>query len=100
METIKIGGIDYVVKYEEIECADGIQFGSVRYDKTEIVINDVKVTKQKQDQTLMHELIHAMLHEVGLDELSNDEVVVNQIGIILYQVLKDNDFSWLRKQGH
>lgn len=97
MDSIKIGGITYAIKREEIECNNGIQFGEIDYGKTQITINDVKVVRQKQDQTLMHEMIHAIMHEAGLDELNNDETVVNQLGIVLYQVLKENDFGWLKE---
>lgn len=97
MNSVKIGGITYTIKREEIECHNGIQFGEVNYGTTQITINNVKVNEQKQEQTLMHEMVHAMMHEAGLDELSNDEVIVNQLGILLYQVLKENDFSWLNK---
>ena len=58
-----------------------------------IEIND-KIHKTRQDQTLVHELTHAMFFEAGLED---EEDLVNRLGLILYQVLKDNDFSWLRR---
>lgn len=44
---------------------------------------------QRTQQTLIHELVHAMLYEVGNDDY-NSENLVNPLGNILYQVIKDN----------
>lgn len=96
MEVIKIGGITYKVNYKEIEESSGGLFGEVFYDKAEININNHNIVEQKQAQTLIHEMTHAIFHEAGLDELNNEEEVVNDIALILHQVLKDNDFSWMR----
>ena len=96
MEKLKVGGIEYRIERKELEAADGVQFGWCRCDKVLIEIND-RINEQKQEQTLIHELTHAMFHECGLDELDNEEGIVNRLSIVLYQVLKDNDFSWLNK---
>ncbi|MCF6161892.1 hypothetical protein [Furfurilactobacillus milii] len=47
---------------------------------------------QRTQQTLIHELVHAMLYEVGNDDY-NSENLVNPLGNVMYQVIKDNDLK-------
>jgi len=50
------------------------------------------MSRDKKEQTLLHEMLHACFNEAGFDE--QDEDVVNRLGIVLYQVLKDNNLSF------
>lgn len=97
MDKIKVGGIEYTVERKELEASEGVQFGWCRCDKALIEIND-RINEQKQEQTLIHELTHAMFHECGLDGRDDEEDIVNRLSIVLHQVLKENDFSWLRDE--
>lgn len=47
----------------------------------------------KKEQTFVHELLHACFNEAGFNE--QDEDMINRVGVMLYQVLKDNylDFN-------
>ena len=99
LETVKVGAIKYEVVLDELEGDDGVQLGWCRYDKCKIEINNHRnINIQKQHQTFVHELTHAIMHEAGLGFGDDEERVVNHIGLVLYQVLKDNDFSWLGKE--
>lgn len=93
LEKIKVGGIYYDIEYKELLSESDTQLGWCRYDKARIEINNT-VNEQVQEQTLIHELTHAMFNEAGID-IENEEDVVNKMGLILHQVLQDNDFSFI-----
>lgn len=94
-KTIKIGGLIYEIeKVEDLdrfELSEGL-IGMIYYQETKIRI-DEKLPKQLLDSTLIHELTHGILNEAGYSE--QDEQMVDRVGRVLYQVLKDNDFSFL-----
>lgn len=97
LEKVKVGGIDYDVSVKDLSSFDqpnSFMMGKHHEMNTSIEISD-KLSKQKRDQTFIHELLHAVVCESGL-ELDDEETVVNQMGLVLYQILKDNDFSFIR----
>lgn len=95
METVKIGGLIYTIsKKADLQGKDG-PWGQIRYKTQEIELDD-SLSEQLEDQTLIHEMTHGILVEAGYTEHEEDQA--NRIGLILYQVLKDNDFSWLHNK--
>lgn len=93
LDKIKVAGIDYDVVLKDLSTRndDEIQLGFCIYSENKIEIND-QVHVERQKQTLIHEMMHAIFQEAGIED---DEDIVNRLGLVLYQVLKDNDFSWL-----
>ena len=96
IDKIKVGGIVYDVEFNELDAESGIQLGWCNYAKSKFEINNHNVSVQKQEQTIVHEMTHAIIHEGGLDFGDDEERIVNHISLTLHQVLKDNDFGWLR----
>lgn len=100
LESIKVGGITYKVELKDLSTrndeASGKQLGWCVYDEDKIEINE-KLTQPRIEQTLIHELVHAIMYEAGLEQ---DEDMVNRIGLVLHQVLKDNDFGWLQEKEY
>ena len=96
VEEIKIGGIDYTVDFlnlsSRLDETHGMSMGFCVFDKNLIEVNE-NIHIERQKQTIIHEMVHAMFFEIGIDQ---DEDTVNRLGIILHQVLKDNDFSWVK----
>lgn len=97
LDKIKVGGIDYTVSIEDLsDFNNGESFRMGQCSEVKAVIEISKdISLQKQKQTLIHEMMHAVFIESGIDA-ENEEELVNSIGLVLYQVLKDNDFSWIR----
>lgn len=97
LERIKVGGINYTVELKDLSTRrdeeNGKEFGWCVFDEDKIEINE-RLTQSRIEQVLIHELVHAIMYEAGLEQ---DEDVVNRIGLVLHQVLKDNDFSWIGK---
>ena len=49
---------------------------------------DNGLSNERKEQTLVHEILHACFKDAGFED--QDEDVINRVGIVLYQVLKDN----------
>ena len=88
---IKVAGIDYQIQEVEEIDDDPSMMGCCIYQKSTIKIKS-NMSDDKKEQTLVHEMLHACFNEAGFDE--QDEDVVNRLGIVLYQVLKDNNLSF------
>lgn len=94
MDKVKIGGIDYSIEIKNDLVGETGNWGETNLKKTTIAL-DSNMSKQRTDQTLVHEIVHGIFEEAGFEQ---DEDKVNRLGIVLYQVLKDNDFSFLRDE--
>ncbi|VTS14108.1 phage protein [Streptococcus pseudoporcinus] len=92
MNDVKIGGIVYQIEVKNDLAGEAGNWGETNLKKTTIAL-DSNMSKQRTDQTLVHEIVHGIFEEAGFEQ---DEDKVNRLGIVLYQVLKDNDFSFLR----
>lgn len=95
MEIIKVAGVNYSVKHVD-RLLDNYDFlGQTDYPNNEIKI-DSGIGNERENQVLIHELLHAIFYESGYDE--QDEDLINRVGITLHQVLKDNDFSFMNER--
>lgn len=98
IDKLKVGGMTYDVEFMELEAdGGGIQLGWCNYAQSKLEINNHNVSERKQKQTVIHELTHAIMHEAGVGFGDDEERVVNHVGLILHQVLRDNDFGWVRE---
>ena len=95
MDKVKIGGIVYEIeKITDLQGKTG-EWGHIEYKTCRIVLDD-SASQQIEDQTLIHEITHGILVEAGY--INHEEEQADRIGKILYQVLVDNDFSWLKNR--
>lgn len=97
-KSIKIGGLVY--KVEQVEDLARLEMeedlaGMIYYRDAEIKI-DKDLPTQIASHTLIHETTHGILLEAGYTE--HEEEMADRIGKVLYQVLIDNDFSFLRPE--
>ena len=86
--SIKVAGVRYEVVDKEIVEIEGSTFynGACNYDEAQILLLD-SLTGDRKEQVFVHELTHAIFFEAGFEE--QDEDMVNRLGIVLHQVLKD-----------
>lgn len=99
-EKIKIGGFDWTIeKNQHIANESGV-FGSTHTLSQKIFL-DPSTTDQKNEQTLLHEIIHVVVWQSGLgrrlerlDERKLEEEIVQSISFGLYQVLKENKLKF------
>jgi len=86
---LKIGHTRYVIRtMSDDDEAEGIANGYVLPDKGLIVVS-ATVPATRQLETLLHEIIHAGLHEYGHASW-NDEAVVGPLGCALAAIILDN----------
>ncbi|MCP1355075.1 ImmA/IrrE family metallo-endopeptidase [Aneurinibacillus migulanus] len=94
IDKVKVAGVDYTIEQADELNNDPGDMGECIYQKALIRIKS-NMSIDKQNQTLVHEILHACIEEAGFSE--QDEDFVNRVGIVLHQVLRDNDFSFLRE---
>lgn len=83
--TIKFGKTRYLIKYL-LEVKNDTRFGECDTGAQEIrVSNKYPILRQKQ--TLMHEIIHLILNEMGVN---HREEIAGVLGIGLTQIIMDN----------
>lgn len=93
---IKIGTQIYSVRLDKNEYLEGAELlGQVEYASNEIRVKST-MPQARQHNTFIHELVHAMLYECGYTEF-NDERLIRPLANILYQVIKENDLSFVKE---
>ena len=80
MKKIKIAGIPYKVKEIDVidEPEEGVTRGKIEYSSGIIYIKKNQPKKLKKE-TLIHEVIHGMLVEIGRNDLTCDESLVQSL---------------------
>lgn len=97
INQIKVGGVIYSIDIVPLVVVDGNRNcqGSVDHNITAINILDA-ISEERRKEVLIHEMTHAIAHEANID-VSEESVV--QFARVLYQVLQDNDFEWLKRSA-
>jgi IrrE N-terminal-like domain len=88
---IKVSGIEYDVAEVEGIHERFSTLGQIHYHKG-IIELDSQLSQTRKEQVFVHELLHACFFEAGYEE--QDEDVINRVGIVLYQILKENQFDF------
>lgn len=95
--SVNVAGVHYKVETKEYLELDGDRnlFGLCEYEVPTIsLISSLK--GERRDEVFVHEVLHAIFNEAQYQE--QDEEEISRIGRVLYQVLRDNDFSFLRRK--
>ena len=89
LPTINILGIDFKVKQVEVidESNEGITEGKLLYSQGVILLKKSLPLDIKR-QVLVHEVVHAILIQIGRNDLSDDETFVQTLAIAV-----DNTFD-------
>lgn len=90
-ETIRIGGVDYAVNYEDnVILGNNLCYGTINYEESVISLSNTRgAGHQHRCITLWHEILHGIRNHAGL-EIKNEEAVVDMFAKGIYQVLQDN----------
>lgn len=89
---LKIGGFEWTVEENEEVAGTNDVFG-LNFPKEQIIYLKPNLTKQLRSETLIHEVLHAIFWQTGLDTEFDDEQeekIVSALAHGLYQVLRDN----------
>ena len=94
-DKVKVIGKYYNVVHEDNLFTVNGNYGETRYNKAEIavqkIVDGANFPTQEIDHTFFHELIHAILREIGEKELNDNERFVDTFSNVLYQVFTDNE---------
>lgn len=93
--TFSCGGQQWIVNH--VERLDNNILGECRSGECVILISDYFNRSDRQDadccvNTYYHELVHAILSNIGWDELNNDHKFVCSFSALLTEAMKDARF--------
>lgn len=96
-KAVNVAGVNYDVNEKTFVDIDGSRNyqGACFYANTEIQILE-DLSDERKNSVLVHEMTHAIFYEAGFGE--QDEDMVNRVANVLCQVLKSNDFSWMKER--
>lgn len=93
--TIRVASNDYKAEVvPTLATASGL-WGLCTYGTNTISITQ-GIDGDRFNSTLIHELTHALFFEAGF--IDHEEDMVNRVANVLHQVLRDNDFGFLRDE--
>ena len=92
-KKLKIGGFTWNVKLESSTTSEQGLFGATHFPSQTIYIQP-DITPQKQEHTLIHEVLHAIFWQNGLPRIMADdkqeEMIINSVSFGIHAFLKDN----------
>ena len=92
IKKFKLGAVKWTVEVDNKRGDDREAYGSTYNDESKIILQEktlgYKRTKEAIEQTLYHEVVHAILDTMGEHELSSNEKFVQQFSLLLHQFEK------------
>jgi Zn-dependent peptidase ImmA (M78 family) len=86
---ITLAGIDIrVVVDNDMRDEVGLRLGRADYESQTIFINTNAVPEDSVWQAFYHEVFHYIFHTLGRHDMQNDEMLVDQLGSMMYQLQK------------
>jgi hypothetical protein len=80
-----LGGVKWTVKEDESRLDDLKLLGLCEFQKSLISIYVKEIDKNLVEQTLYHEVVHAILDSIGESELSSNDKFVQNFALLLHQ---------------
>jgi len=90
---VTILGLKYKVELVEVVSKYLPRIGEINYIEQVIRI-DSTLSEERKQQTLLHEILHGICEQLGLDEINNDEKAISAISIALHQVMTELSFDF------
>ena len=90
--TVKIDGMEYkIIKCDTpiVDDDSKVLQGDIFYRKCEIRIDD-RLNPQTSEMTLMHEIVHGIMHERNINMETPLETFVDELAKGFYNLLNDN----------
>lgn len=95
---LNIGGVKYqVIEEQDVMVAKDLLGENCARTSTMTLRKDQHPTRKLQ--TLVHEILHALVYEAGLDEKYQDHDIVNPLSNALFRFMRDNDLGWVREEN-
>ena len=88
-DTIKIGGhILKVIITNDGDLLESNEIGKTQLAKNVIYLNS-NYPQSRQEEALLHEMVHNCFYDLD-NTMTQDEKLVERIGVALYMILQDN----------
>ncbi len=88
-KKVKIGGLVYEVVFDAKHCVAQSVYGQESAYRQKIFL-DPNVPRDRQEETFIHEILHAIDHSFNSNKNRLGEQKVQFISSALYMVLKEN----------
>jgi Zn-dependent peptidase ImmA (M78 family) len=88
-KQLKIGGAIYTVNEVDGLLRKLNMYGNVDFSDCIIQI-DADMSEERKEQTIIHEMMHAVHFEAGYNPEEQDEDMINRTANVLHQVIVDN----------
>ena len=89
IEKFKLGAVEWTVEMNNQRLNDREAFGICDYAESKILVQDTtegRIRKKDSiDQTLYHEIVHAILFSMSENELAVNEKFVQTFSMLLHQ---------------
>jgi Zn-dependent peptidase ImmA (M78 family) len=87
-EEFYIAGQKWVVKYTDDLLVADDEYGSCNVVTNTIILDGSKcIPDSRREATFIHELLHAILNEMGHVELFKDEQFIDTLSTLIHQAL-------------
>ncbi len=94
MKKVTILGIPYQIEeVDRIKNQSDTVLGMILYTEQKIKIR-ASLPKELKEQTLIHEIIHGVLENLGEHDLNNNERLVQSLAATVYQIIQSNAISF------
>lgn len=87
VNVLIVGQSDLQLLASELGHDEGTKYAGLYDHDSKTIYLDNAVTGSALEQTFLHELMHCILQSTGYEELSDDEVLVDMLGELLYQFI-------------
>lgn len=89
ISKFKLGAIDWSIEINNDKLDDKKAYGECNFHSNKILLQDKSDGKDRHpsavEQTMYHEIVHAILDTLGEHELSADEEFVQRFSLLLHQ---------------
>jgi hypothetical protein len=85
IKEFTLGGIKWTIKEDESRLDDLKLLGLCEFPKSLISIYVKGIDENLVEQTLYHEVVHAILESIGENELSSNDKFVQNFALLLHQ---------------
>lgn len=95
IKKFTLGAVEWTVEINDNKLNDSEAYGLSVYDESKIYIQEKTLNRDRTElaveQTLYHEVIHAILNTLGENELSENEHFVKKFSVLLHQFEKTKE---------
>lgn len=96
-DKIKIFDQVIRIKWDQEYCEQLQARGVTEYDFNNIILTENydgrRIPRSLIEKTFFHELSHFIIHIMGYRKLAMDEKFIEQLGVILYNIMLNNNFK-------